>query len=130
MRRFTPHFLILLVIALTGCSDVVTTRFATLAEAKLQHAFDRGWLPPIMPDSARNIIERNNLDSNSGTGSFDYNLPERTAYLERLIRSGASLRSGSEIDVLLVTTDDSHWEIQLPRSQGEARWKMRPAARR
>jgi hypothetical protein len=118
-------FAIFMLLALTGCSDVVTTRFATLAEAKSQGAFERGWLPPLLPASARAIVERNNLDLNTGTGSFDYDLPERPAYFESLSRAGAVSRSEGESDILTVTTNGSRWEIRLPRTTGAAEWSMR-----
>lgn len=56
---------ILAALVLAGCNDVVVSRFATLHDAKEQHAFERGWLPPILPESATNIVERNHL---SGCG--------------------------------------------------------------
>ena len=117
---------IIMVLALTGCSDVVTTQFATLAEAKAKRAFERGWLPPFLPDSARVIVERNNLDLNTGTGSFDYNLPERAAYIGRLSGAGAVSRPEGDSDILTVTTNGSRWEIRLPRSLGSAEWSIRP----
>jgi hypothetical protein len=116
---------ILTLIVITGCSDVVTTEFATLADAKSQGAFERGWLPPLFPDSAKAIVERNNLDFNTGTGSFDYDVSERATYLERLSRAGAVLRSDQDSDILTVTTNGSRWEIRMPRSSGRAEWSMR-----
>jgi len=112
-------------LALTGWSDVVTTRFATLAEAKWQGAFERGWLPPLLPDSARAIVERDNLDLNTGRGSFDYDLSERRSYLERLSRAGAAARSDGDSEILTVTTNGSRWEIRLPRTSGSAEWSIR-----
>jgi hypothetical protein len=117
-------FVMFTVLVLTGCSDVVTTRFATLADAKSQGAFERGWLPPLLPDSARAIVERNDLDLNTGTGSFDYDLAERPAYIERLSRAGAESRSEGDSDILTVTTNGSRWEIRLPRNSGSAEWRM------
>ena len=116
---------IIMVLALTGCSDVVTTQFATLAEAKAKRAFERGWLPPFLPDSARVIVERNNLDLNTGVGSFDYDLPERSAYIEKLSRAGAMSRTDAGIDILTVTTNGSRWEIRLPSTSGSAEWSIR-----
>ena len=115
---------IFLVLALTGCSDVVTTRFATVAEAKSKSAFERGWLPPLLPDSARAIVERNNLDLNTGTGSFDYDLPERSGYIERLSGAGAVSRAERDSDILTVAINGSHWEIRLPRTSGSAEWSI------
>jgi hypothetical protein len=117
-------FAMLTILALTGCSDVVTSRFADLAEAKLQGAMERGWLPPLLPDSARAIVERNNLDLNTGMGSFAYDLSERPTYLEKLSRAGAVSRVEGETDILTVTTNGSRWEIRLPRTSGSAEWSV------
>lgn len=112
-------------LALTGCSDGVTTRFATLAEAKSKGAFERGWLPPFLPNSAIAIVERNNVDLNTGTGSFDYDLSERSAYFERLSNAGAVSLPAGDSDILTITINRSRWEIRLPRTSGSAEWRIR-----
>lgn len=117
-------FAILTILALTGCSDVVTSRFSDLAEAKSLGALERGWLPPLLPDSARAIVERNNLDLNTGMGSFAYDLSERPTYLEKLSRAGAVSRGEGEADILTVTTNGSRWEIRLPRTSGSEEWSI------
>jgi hypothetical protein len=111
-------------LALTGCSDVVTTRFSNLADAKSQGAFERGWLPPLLPDSARAIVERNNLDLNTGTGSFDYDLSEKSSYMKKLAGAGAVSRTEGDIDILSVTTNSSRWEIRLPSASGSGEWSI------
>lgn len=118
-------FAIFMLLALTGCGDV-TTRFSTLADAKSQGAFERGWLPPLLPASARAIVERNDLDLNTGTGSFHFELPERSAYIENLSRAGAVSRFEGDSDILTAATNGSRWEIRLPRTSGLAEWSMRP----
>ena len=110
------------VLTLVGCGDEVTTRFATLADAKSQGAFQRGWLPPLLPGSARAIVERNNLDLNTGAGSFDYDLLEKTAYVESLLRAGAVSQAERDYDFLIITTNGSRWEIRLPRNSGHGVW--------
>jgi hypothetical protein len=117
---------ILSLLTLAGCSDEITTRFATLADAKAKEAFARGWLPPVLPDSATSIVERNNLDLNTGTGSFAYDLPERSTYVEKLSRAGAVSRVEGGSDILTVTTNGSRWEIRLPRASGSAEWSITP----
>jgi hypothetical protein len=117
-------FAILSLLTLAGCSDEITTRFATLADAKAKEAFARGWLPPILPDSATSIVERNNLDLNTGTGSFDYDLAERSEYVKRLTEAGALSRNEENSDILSVTTDSSRWEIRLPRASGSGEWSI------
>lgn len=122
MRTVLTLFTLLM---LTGCGDVVTQRHATLADAKAHGAFQRGWLPPFLPDSARTIVEHNDLDLNTGSGSFDYDLAERAAYVGRLSGAGAVSRPEGEGDVLTVTTNGSRWEIRLPRTSGSAGWSIR-----
>jgi len=113
-------------LALTGCSDVVTTRFSNLADANSQGAFERGWLPPLLPDSARAIVELNNLDLNTGSGSFAYDLPERPTYVEKLSRAGAVSRGEGDSDILTLATNGSRWEIRLPRASGSGEWSITP----
>jgi hypothetical protein len=117
---------ILSLLTLAGCSDEITTRFATLADAKAKEAFARGWLPPIFPDSATSIVERNNLDLNTGTGLFDYDLAERPEYIKKLTEAGALSRSERDGDILTLSNKDSRWEIQLPRNSGVGEWRIRP----
>jgi hypothetical protein len=123
MRHLVAIFALL---SLAGCSDEVTTRFGTLADAREQQAFQRGWLPPILPESATSIVERNNLDLNTGAGSFGYDLSERTAYIKRLTESGALARADEKSDVLILTKNGSRWEIRLPRASGAGEWGMIP----
>lgn len=128
VRRSMRFVLAMLtILALTGCSDVVTTRFSNLADAKSQGAFERGWLPPLLPDSARAIVERNNVDLNTGTGSFDYDLLEKSAYIKKLTEAGVLSRTEGEIDILSVTTGGSRWEIRLPHSSGSGEWSIHTA---
>ncbi len=112
-------------LGLAGCRDTVTTRFATLEDAKARHAFDRGWLPPVLPNSATNIVERNNLDLNTGTGSFEYVLSERASYIERLKQLGTSLKVEKDSEIATLVTEGSRWEILLPRYKGQGYWNTR-----
>ena len=116
---------ILSLLTLEGCSDETTTRFDTLADAKTKEAFVRGWVPPILPDSATSIVERNNLDLNTGTGSFNYDSTERSRYINRLTEAGALSRTEGNIDILTLSTNVSRWEIRLPRNSGAGEWKIR-----
>jgi hypothetical protein len=125
-RSMRSVLAIVTMLALTGCSDEVTTRFPHLSDAKAQGALERGWLPPLLPASARAIVERNHLDSNTGTGSFAYDLPERPSYREKLSRAGGVTRVEGDSDILTVTTHGSQWEIRLPRTSGSAEWRIRP----
>jgi hypothetical protein len=116
-------FITITALILVGCSDTATSRFATLAEAKEKRAFDRGWLPPILPASARNIVEMNDLDRSIGTGSFEYDLSERASYLASLrVLGAATSPEEKDTDNLILTTNGSRWEIALQRTTGQARY--------
>lgn len=111
---------------LAGCNDSVSTHFDSLQEARDSRAFERGWLPPILPESAKNISERNDLDLNTGTGSFDYELTERPAYVQSLIgKFGAGWKEGST-HVIILRSDKSGWELNLPVGKGTGHWKVQP----
>jgi hypothetical protein len=50
--------------------EVVSDHFATLAEARADGLFERGWLPDVLPDSTTHLRTSNDLDLNRSTGRF------------------------------------------------------------
>ena len=65
-------------LSLSGCSDVVTRTYATLDDARRDRLFERGWLPDILPPSAREIRVSSNVDVNTAKGEFSLD-PEHFA---------------------------------------------------
>ncbi len=65
--------------------DTVEREYATLAEARQDALFDRGWLPDILPRSARDIRTNNNLDQNTSTGEFSFDPNDAPALIARLM---------------------------------------------
>lgn len=61
MLRTTLLFVLLLTMA--AC-EVQTTRYDTVQMAREDRLFERGWVPNVLPDSARSIVETHNLDTN------------------------------------------------------------------
>ena len=57
-------------------SDIVTSRYASIAAARADNLFDRGWLPDILPPSANTIRTSNNLDLNTSDGEFSFAPPD------------------------------------------------------
>ena len=53
-------------------NDTQTNHYSSLHSIKAEKAIQRGWIPSIIPDSAYNIQETHNLDSNRFYGSFYY----------------------------------------------------------
>lgn len=57
---------------LTGCDETIRMSYPTTAAARAHGAVQRGWLPEELPDSATNISEVHDLDTNTGGGSFQF----------------------------------------------------------
>lgn len=64
--------------------DVVTTKYTSIQAARDDEVFDRGWLPDVLPTSARNILVSNNLDLNTSEGKFFFDANEADALKARL----------------------------------------------
>ncbi|MES2932778.1 MAG: hypothetical protein V4805_04755 [Pseudomonadota bacterium] len=71
-------------LVVVGPSDVVTNRYPTLAAARADKLFERGWLPEILPPSTFQIDTLNNLDLDTSAGRFSFNAAEWTAFKNRL----------------------------------------------
>ena len=61
-----------LVLSATTCSEVMEASYSSLAEAKAQGAVERGWVPAWLPESARELKEKHDLDTNSSILRFAY----------------------------------------------------------
>ena len=122
---------ILVALFLASC-DEVTTRFATVQEARSKGAFERGWLPPILPDSTRNITESNNLDVNIGDGSFQFSSSDYAAFTSLLTPASPdvakrhnSSHTTKGFAVFTYTTDDTLWTLAL-HPRGDGRYRVEP----
>ena len=84
MKKFfirTIFIFLTIVIAVFGLlyfllNDEVKDQYSTLDAAREDQLFERGWLPDILPPSARNIKTSNNLDVNTSVGQFSFNPSE------------------------------------------------------
>lgn len=65
-------------------TDVVESRYPSLADARTDQLFRRGWLPDILPASAYDIRTANNLDLNLSEGEFSFKPTEAAAFVSRL----------------------------------------------
>jgi hypothetical protein len=81
----------LLALLFAGCTDIVTSRYQTLAEARADELFGRGWLPDVLPPSAVDIVTVNNLDINTSHGEFAF-APAEAPQLFRRLKPGAPTR--------------------------------------
>lgn len=66
-----PRMSSCLLLTLLSCGlDVQEVHYADVAAARSAGAFARGWLPDVLPDDARDISERHDLDTNATWACF------------------------------------------------------------
>ena len=65
-------------------SDVVTSHYKTMSEAREGHLLARGWLPDILPASSRDIRTVNNLDLNLSDGEFSFKPQDAAGFVSRM----------------------------------------------
>jgi hypothetical protein len=82
---------VLTALVLAACdSDVVSSHYATLAQARANQLFDKGWLPDVLPPSTYDIRTSNDVERNTSVGEFRFAPTE-----------------------LLFTRDRKYWERQM-----------------
>lgn len=64
------YFFSIAVAVLAGCNDRKEERFSTWSEAKHARAVERGWIPPFVPTSARDIHDVHDVDTNEQKLTF------------------------------------------------------------
>jgi uncharacterized membrane-anchored protein len=101
-----------------GCSDTVTSRYETRAEAEAERLFDRGWLPSIIPRSSNKITTRNDLDLNISEGEFYFDPSDTTEFIRHLSAiDGSSSYTYEE--------GNSTWIFDIDSKAGHSRYSMR-----
>jgi len=73
------------VAVLTGC-DHVKLSYTNKKEAAMDRPFAKGWLPEIIPDSSREIVMKNDLDSNLSEGGFRFEPADHDPFVRRMRR--------------------------------------------
>ncbi|EJO3992673.1 hypothetical protein NRI82_004855 [Vibrio vulnificus] len=82
-RPMKARFLLLLLV-LTGCSDIVQSHYDNYQQAQADQLFERGWLPDVLPVSTTQIEVANDLDNNTSQGSFLIAEKEMGQFLSQL----------------------------------------------
>ena len=96
-------------LSLGSCSDVVTRTYATLDDARRDRLFERGWVPDILPPSARQIRVSSNVDVNTVDGEFSFDpkdFPAFTACLRP--RKDGSFEFSADRNTWVFTCDSDH----------------------
>ena len=87
MMRYRNRIAVLVVLLslFSACTDdVLSSRHATRADAA--DTIGRGWVPAVLPESATDIRETHNLDSNVGHGSFQFSAADMQSFQAALAR--------------------------------------------
>ena len=107
-------------LSLSSCSDVVTRTYATLDDARRDRLFERGWLPDILPPSARQIRVSSNLDVNTADGEFSFDPEHFAVFTARLrARKDGSFEFSVDRNTWVFTCDSSHTHCHY-----SMRWKI------
>lgn len=81
---FTLHCCSTVTLGVIFEGDLITKRYASLAEARADHLFEKGWLPDILPPSSVDIRTSNNLDLDVSTGEFSFEPAQYASFAARL----------------------------------------------
>ena len=65
-------------------SDVQINKYEDIEVVKENKAIQKGWVPAILPNSAYNITETHDLDSNTLLGSFNYKEQDEAGFMKHL----------------------------------------------
>jgi hypothetical protein len=92
-RLHTFVAFIVIAAGFSGCSDIDSSSHATRAAASQD--IERGWIPSVLPDSAVQICESHNLDTNVGHGSFGFGASDSDLFRAGLtpLRADQSVRA-------------------------------------
>lgn len=114
--RCSPVLAAVAPVSLTRC-DVVTSRYATLDDARKDRLFKRGWLPDVLPASSRNIRVSNNADTNHSKGGFSFDPADFSAFAARLRPTGDA--------TFEYAAGTNTWLFSCYSGRGHCRYSMR-----
>jgi hypothetical protein len=115
--RCSPLIPAFALFALGSCSDVVTHTYSTLDDARKDRLFERGWLPDILPSSARDFTVSNNLDVNTSDGEFAFDPIDFGSFAGQLRRVGD--------DTFQYSPGKSTWTFYCDSRGGHCRYTLR-----
>src|SRR5262245_12594457 len=110
----------LLGFALAGC-DTVASHYPTLADARSDRLFERGWLPDILPASSTSIRVSNDVDTNVSEGEFRF-APAEFHDFERKLALPSTLRSPHASMATLIHRREKEGYRVLTYTEGNSVW--------
>jgi len=107
------------ILFLATFDESVFSSYATRAEAEADALFERGWLPGIVPPSAKAIEISNDLNLNISNGDFRFDPQEHNALVSQLLRSASDDKNG------LSAYRYEDWIFWISRKKGYCQFHMR-----
>lgn len=83
LRSLAKLALAILVLALTSC-DTSSDTYASFSEARDDHQIEKGWLPDVLPASARDISIIRAIDVGYAEGQFTFDHADFSNFKSRL----------------------------------------------
>jgi hypothetical protein len=124
MKAIVLAFVLVCAALAYGCisifpSLIVKHAYPTLADARRDELFGKGWLPDILPPSTHAIRTENNLDLNISSGEFRIAPHEMPLFEARLKRGAAETRFNDWKGTIEEYADDGYiaWTY---RQEGDA----------
>ncbi len=78
-------FALLIVLVLNqNFKDIQISKYETIEEVKKNNAIKEGWIPAILPESAFEIVESHDLDTEILYGSFKYKERDEEKFIKNL----------------------------------------------
>ena len=108
------------------------SRYADLAAARADGAFEGGWLPKLLPPGSTHIAETHDLGTNSGAGSFAFPSYQMDAYKTEVRQFGrAILRETGTTTRIIYHGDHSRVELTISPDPQKPEvmngvWSMKP----
>lgn len=99
-----------------GSCDRASSSYATLADARKDRLFERGWLPDILPASTRQIRISNDLDTNHSEGEFSFDPSDFASFATQLKHVGETLQ---------YSAGPNTWTFACDPTQAHCRYSMR-----
>src|SRR5438034_5752417 len=114
--RSAPLLAAAAILALSSC-EKVTERYATLDDARRDRLFERGWLPDVLPPSARDIRVSSDLDVNTSEGEFFFDPADFADFAARLQATGN--------DTFQYSSAKYTWKFSCDSRRGFCRYSLR-----
>lgn len=88
--RLTLTVVAVCIVTFVGCDERRTSHSVDIAAARSSGVIDRGWVPRVLPESATNIEETHDLDTNAVWGTFDFPIAEQSGWRASFVETNLS----------------------------------------